>query len=351
MVRKAKNKSISIENRSNIVILNKIGKTYNEIAKILKISKGAISKTLKRYRETGKNSNRKGAGRPRKTSKRVDEKILTISSANRFDTAPKIRSKINEQLPNPISISTVQRRLREKGMMGRVAAKKPLLRAMNKIKRLQFAEKHKDWSLDQWKSVLWSDESKFEIFGTRRRVFVRRKVGEKYKSACVLPSVKHGGGSVMVWGCFSYDGVGELLKIKGIMMKEDYHGILQRSAIPSGIGLIGYGFTFQQDNDPKHTSKLCSNYLASKENEGVLQNMIWPPQSPDVNPIELLWDELDRQVRDLAPTSENSMWNCLKQVWENLDPQILRKLVERMPKICAALIKSKGCYFNEKTLV
>lgn len=90
--------------------------------------------------------------------------------------------------------------------------------------------------------------------------------------------------------------------------------------------------------------------MATKEDEGVLQKMIWPAQSQDVNPIELLWDELDRQVRDLAPTSESSMWDCLKKVWDNLDQQILRKLVERMPKICAAIIKSKGGHFNEKTL-
>lgn len=254
MVRKTKSKQISVEKWANIVILNKIGKSYNEIAKILKVSKGAISKTLKRNRETGVNTNRKGGGRPRKTSLRNDNKIQSMISGDRFATAPKIRAKINEELPVPISVSTVQRRLREKGFMGRIAAKKPLLRAENKTKRLLFARQHKDWSIDQWKSVLWSDESKFEIFGSRRRIYVRRKVNERYNPKCILPTVKHGGGSVMVWGCFSYDGVGELMKIEGIMRKEEYHRILQRSAIPSGIGLIGYGFTFQQDSDPKHTS-------------------------------------------------------------------------------------------------
>jgi len=50
----------------------------------------------------------------------------------------------------------------------------------------------------------------------------------------------------------------------------------------------------QQDNDPKHTSKLCSNYLHRKEKSGELKMMVWPPQSPDLNPTKLLWDELDR---------------------------------------------------------
>ena len=74
---------------------------------------------------------------------------------------------------------------------------------------------------------------------------------------CLVPTIKHGGGSVMVWGCFSSAGVGDLVKIEGIMKKEQYKTILENNAIPSGLRTIGRGFVFMQDNDPKHTSKLC----------------------------------------------------------------------------------------------
>ena len=66
----------------------------------------------------------------------------------------------------PISTSTVQRRLRESGLHGQIAAKKPLLKDTNK--RLAWAKKHEQWTLGQWKSVLWSEESKFEIFGSNQ---------------------------------------------------------------------------------------------------------------------------------------------------------------------------------------
>lgn len=250
----AKTSEISAEKRSQIVILKKTGKSYAEIAKILKISRSGVQKCWQRFIQTRSNKNRSGRGRTRKTSKRDNSHILLISKADRFKTASDIRAKINQTLAEPISLNTVKRRLRENGLVGRIAAKKTLLRSVNKQKRLKFAKEHKNWSIAQWKLVLWSDESKFQLSGSNRRQYVRRKTGERLKSECVASTVKHAGGSVMVWGCFSYDGVGQPKKIDGKMTKESYHSILQHHAIPSGNQLIGRGFIFQQDNDPKHTS-------------------------------------------------------------------------------------------------
>ena len=102
---------------------------------------------------------------------------------------------------------------------------------------------------------------------------------------CLVPTIKHGGGSVMVWGCFSSAGVGDLVKIEGIMKKEQYKTILENNAIPSGLRTIRRGFVFMQDNHPKHTSKLCKNYIKEQEDNGVLKNMTWPAQLTDLNPI------------------------------------------------------------------
>ena len=104
--------------------------------------------------------------------------------------------------------STVQRRLRESDLHGRIAAKKPLLKDTNKKKRLA-------WALDWCKSVLWSDETKFEIFGSTRRVIVRRRVGERMSLACVVPTVKHR--DVMMWGCFAGNTVYDLFRIQSTL--------------------------------------------------------------------------------------------------------------------------------------
>uniref|UniRef100_A0AAZ3S4K8 Tc1-like transposase DDE domain-containing protein n=1 Tax=Oncorhynchus tshawytscha TaxID=74940 RepID=A0AAZ3S4K8_ONCTS len=92
-------------------------------------------------------------------------------------------------------------------------------------------------------------------------------------------------------------------RIEGTLNQHGYHSILQRYATPSVLCLVGLLFVFQQENDPKHTSRLCKGYLTKKESDGVLYQMTLPPQSPDLNPIEMFWDEMDRRVKENKPTS------------------------------------------------
>lgn len=99
----------------------------------------------------------------------------------------------------------VKRRLVRAGLKGRIAVQKPLLISQNKKKRLEWARQHENWTTEDWKKVLWSVESKFQVFGSNRRIFVRRSVEEKMLPQCVVPTVKHEDGSVMMWGYFSYD--------------------------------------------------------------------------------------------------------------------------------------------------
>ena len=126
--------------------------------------------------------------------------------------------------------------------------------------------------------------------------------------ACVMPTVKYEGRSLMMWASFGNYQVGDLVRVQGILEKNLYHRILWRNAIPSGKTLIGPGFILQQDNDPKHTFQKCRQYVERKQAAGVLQSMTWPPQLPDLSLIELLSEELDREVKAVSPSSENQLW-------------------------------------------
>ena len=102
-----------------------------------------------------------------------------------------------------------------------------------------------------------------------------------------------------------------------------------------------------QDNDPKHTSKLCQRYIKSKDVEHVFQLMSRPAQSVDLNPIELVLDELDRKVRARQATRAAHLRQLLQESWTELSSVYLQSLVERMQRICEAVIATKGGHFDE----
>ena len=81
----------------------------------------------------------------------------------------------------------------------------------------------------------------------------------------------------------------------------------------------------------QHTSKLCKGYLNKKESDGVLHQLTWHPQSPNLNPIEKVWDELDLREKTLGKALQV-------------------KLVVRMPRVCKAVIKEKGGYIEESKI-
>lgn len=263
-------KQISLDIRNLVIRDRKNGVSFRKIAKKYLISVGAVQHIWKKYKTHGIVANYSGKGRKRATTSRDDIRIVRMIKKN-----PKLSSRnIVEAMNLTVSSRTVRRRLKEHGLKNVFAPKRPFINKRNKKKRLEFAKKYIGMPLDFWKKVLWTDESKFELFGQKRRSRIWRKSGEALKEANIQKTVKHGGGSIMVWGCFAWSGVGNLAQIEGIMTANEYIDILCENIEESVLKLgIESNFIFQQDNDPKHTAKKTTAFFKSAK----IKLLEWPP--------------------------------------------------------------------------
>jgi hypothetical protein len=173
--------------------------------------------------------------------------------------------------------------------------KKPLISAVNRKKQLQFAREHKDWTIEQCKHVMWSDESRFTLFQNDGRLRMRRQPHPAMDHACIAPTVQASGGSVMIWGCFTWAGLSSGTLCSDHLKSDDYLDILGNHVHP----LIDFYFAdgtgiFQDDSACIHRTHVVQSWF--NEHEGTFHHMVWSPQSPDLNPIENLWDELEKKL-------------------------------------------------------
>ena len=233
------------------------GFSNQQIADIFECDRGTVRRTLLRYELTGSHENYSKTGRKSVLSESDRRCIKLASIRDRFKTCPILTSEFNIEQEKPVSETTVRRVLMDNSLNGCLAASVPLLRPPNVKKRLAFALKYAHWTAEDWLKVLYTDESKFELYNNKGVVHVRRMPGERYKPHCTKKTVKHGGGSLFVWGGVSGNGVLPLKRIDVIMNKEYYHQILIRHVVPGGTMLCGKNFYYLEDNDPKHSSLLC----------------------------------------------------------------------------------------------
>ncbi|MDF4419950.1 transposase, partial [Vibrio parahaemolyticus] len=143
---------------------------------------------------------------------------------------------------------------------------------------------------------------------------VRRRPDEALSPACTVPTVKHGGGSIMVWGCMSAAGVGHLTVCDGTLNSTKYCTILETHMLPSARALFrrGKNWMFQQDNAPCHTSKASRTWLQ----EHSIQVLEWPAQSPDMSPIENLWWIIKRSVSKHKPKNLEELKAVIQEEWD-----------------------------------
>lgn len=240
----------------------------------------------------------------------------------------------------PISPQTVINRLRERGIKPRRPYVGPVLTARHRNARLQWCTLHRRWLARQWHQVLFTDESRFTLQKADGRKRVYRRRGERYADPCVLEVDRFRRGSVMVWGGISHDGKTDLVVVRGNLNAQMYRdNILAPVVIPHINRRRGHT-VFQHDNARPHTARIVTQFLAANN----VDVMHWPSLSPDLSPIEHIWDELDRRVRNRPNPLHTlvQLEQAVIQEWNNLPLRLIRRYIRSMQGRCNAVIQSRG---------
>jgi hypothetical protein len=281
-------------------------------------------------------------GRPSKLSLANICHAQCLISSGKVDTAVDVAKTLRNVTNQPLHVQTVRCSLSTAGMRAVVKKKKPFLSSRHRKARMDFVLAHQHWTVEDWKKVVWSDETKINRLGSDGRKWVWKKAGESLSDRLVEGTLKFGGGSLMVWGCMLWDGVGDACKIDGRMDGDLYIKILEED-LQSSINYYGKSaedVIFQQDNDPKHTCKKAQTWFQDND----FKVLSWPAQSPDLNPIEHLWDHLKRKLAgyEVAPKGMLELWERVEVEWNKIDAEVCQNLIQSMPRRVAAVLKAKG---------
>nr|CAH7721190.1 unnamed protein product [Callosobruchus chinensis] len=256
---------LSAFDRTRIIALWQKGLSRHQIVNRLDVVRSTLSRTIRRYEETGEVNSRPRTGRPTVSTRREDRYIAQLARRERSVTVPVLRSQFQRTFNRAISTATIRRRALASGLRCRRPLKVPLLTARHRTARLQWAKDHQDWLLPQWRNVLFSDESRF---GLRK--------------------------------CF------------GVV--SDYLQNIINAIIQPLHNEIGDQSIFMDDNARPHRTRAVQQALEN----GNIASLEWPAMFPDMNPIEHVWDYVSRAIfnRNNPPRSTQELIVAATEEWE-----------------------------------
>lgn len=335
----SKRKELSEDLKNVIVNMALRGYSLRRIGREVNKSHSTIQYIVDKFKNQGTVSNMPRKCKQRRLNEREERFLVRQIKRNPQLSVPKLRPIVEHTFHKKMCNSTVRRVLYKYGFHGRIPRKRPFVSRKNRILRLKFAKLHVNKPQEFWDKVIWSDETKINLFGSDGIHRVWRKPNMDNELTNTLPTVKHGGGHVMLWGCMSSQGVGTIHFIDGTMDKFVYNNILKQNVKQSAekMGMMA-GFMFQQDNDSKHTAEINKLWLIWN----VAKQLRTPPQSADLNPIEHLWAILKRRIRKSQVKSKHDLRRVITEEWEKITPDICKRLICSMQRRCEAVIKAKG---------
>ncbi|GFW66447.1 transposable element Tcb2 transposase [Trichonephila clavipes] len=267
--------------RSRIIEKIEEGRKITDVAREFDIAHSVVSRLWKLFKTTGMCSRRHGGGRVRSTTPAEDRYI--ILSAKRTGAPQLRRWQISFLLPQ-------ESRSPEK------------LLPDHRTARLQWYREHHNWTEQDWACVLFADESRFSLSSDCRRQLIWRESGTAYCPENIQEKDRYPTCSIMVWAGIMINGRTRLHVVaNGTMTGQRYIDEV----------LLPHVRLFRGAVATCHRTLAVQDCLDSKG----FQRLVWPARSPDLNPIENVWDALGRQVagRNYPPTNKNTLIRALTE--------------------------------------
>ena len=257
---------------------------YKKIGRVVRCDIRTVQYWVKRYNENKNSGDKPKSGRNMKNTEKEDKNILNMVTTNETSTSRSIAGVMESRMGN-LSHTTVWRRLKQGGLKYQAPLKKPLLQEKHCKNRLIWARENLDLDLI---SCVFTDKTTFELF--------------KYTNKCchlsgsrkIAQTVKHSQ-KLHVWGCFSNFGFGKLYLFEENLDANPMTKICENALLPFISMLfsdLSTDWILQEDNDPKHKSKIASQFKEDFQ----IRVLPWPSCLLDLNPIENVWSLLKYKV-------------------------------------------------------
>lgn len=329
---------VSDFDRGRIVAYRDCGLSYRSIAARVGRDPMTVCRIWNRWVQEGHTDRRAGSQRPAITNSREDRHFTRMALMDRTATSGALSQEMGSFARQQVSARTVRRRLQQHGL----SARRPWLRLPltlhHRQERLQWCEQRRTWR-QEWRDVIFSDESRFCLQHHDGRIRVWRHRGERTLPACIRH--RHTGPSpgVMVWGAIGYTSRSPLVRIEGTLNSGRYiSGVLRPVALPFIRALRNA--TFQQDNARPHVAGIVRTFLDT-ENVRLLS---WPARSPDLSPIENVWSMVAERLarHHTAVTTVDELWRRVEAAWAAVPVHAIQSLFDSMPRRINAVIAARG---------
>ncbi|GFX33957.1 transposable element Tcb1 transposase [Trichonephila clavipes] len=316
------------------------GRTQLEVSEELEIAQSVISRLWQRFQDDGNVSRCYSTGHPRVTTPNVDRYLAVTVKRNRRSTASDLSRLLSSATGATVSRQTMYKRLRHISLYARRPVRCVPLTSTHCRLRLTWSREHALWTPQQWSYVMFSDESRFSLQSDSRRTLIWRASGTRYHQENTIERHRYGGAGWLVWGGIFLGSRTDLHVQSVTLTGYIYWDVILEQHVRLFRGTMGAEFLFMDDNTRPHRANIVDECLQSED----ITRIDWPAYSPDLNPIEHVWDMLGRRIAARQPTA-----TCLPELrraildeWCNIPQNQIDNLILSMPRRCKACIASSG---------